>query len=328
MNRGDPSSQQASPPLSTGFMVIHGNQPELLRQLLVHWFQAHPLMPLEDETILVQSNGIAQWLKLALAGEDAQGGGIAAAFDLLLPSRFVWRAYRAVLGESAVPEQSPFDKSLLIWRLLRLLPGLLAQPGYAPLQRFLADDADLRKRHQLAEKIADLFDQYQVFRADWLAAWRQGEDVLITGRGERRPLAEAHRWQPLLWRALLVDVARTTAVSPAQAAAQSVQSDILHSGRAAVHQRFLQTISQLPMRPEGLPRRISVFGLSSLPRQSLEVLLALSRFSQVLLCVHNPCEYFWSDILSEQDHARRQARSSASRHARKAGMPEQLAAEQ
>ncbi|MBV2235344.1 MAG: exodeoxyribonuclease V subunit gamma, partial [Sterolibacterium sp.] len=47
-----------------------------------------------------------------------------------------------------------------------------------------------------------------------------------------------------------------------------------------------------------------------------------------LLCVHNPCEYFWSDILSEQDHARRQARSSASRHARKAGMPEQLAAEQ
>ena len=63
--------------LATGFMVIHGNQPELLRQLLVRWFKAHPLTPLEDEAILVQSNGIAQWLKLALAANasDEVGGG-------------------------------------------------------------------------------------------------------------------------------------------------------------------------------------------------------------------------------------------------------------
>ena len=56
-----------SRPLPSGFMVIHGNKPELLKQLLVDWFKAHPLSPLENETILVQSNGIAQWPKLALA---------------------------------------------------------------------------------------------------------------------------------------------------------------------------------------------------------------------------------------------------------------------
>ena len=48
------------------------------------------------------------------------------------------------------------------WRLMRLLPGLLAEEAFAPLRRFLADDQDLRKRHQLAERLADLFDQYQV----------------------------------------------------------------------------------------------------------------------------------------------------------------------
>jgi exodeoxyribonuclease V gamma subunit len=32
----------------------------------------------------------------------------------------------------------------------------------------------LRKRFQLAERLADLFDQYQVYRADWLAAWAAG----------------------------------------------------------------------------------------------------------------------------------------------------------
>ena len=57
------------------------------RELLVHWFKAHPLSPLEDEAILVQSNGIGQWLKLALAANatDEIGGGcgIAASLDML-----------------------------------------------------------------------------------------------------------------------------------------------------------------------------------------------------------------------------------------------------
>ena len=79
---GSPLMTLNHSPLTSGFMVIHGNKPELLQQLLVDWFKAHPLAPLENETILVQSNGIAQWLKLALAASPdgpTQGGcGIAA----------------------------------------------------------------------------------------------------------------------------------------------------------------------------------------------------------------------------------------------------------
>jgi exodeoxyribonuclease V gamma subunit len=73
-----------------------------------------------------------------------------------------------------VPESSPFDKPLLVWRLMRLLPDVPARRPTSPLRRFLAADADLRKRFQLAERLADLFDQYQVYRADWLAAWAAG----------------------------------------------------------------------------------------------------------------------------------------------------------
>jgi len=174
-------------------MLVHGNRPEALRDLLVTLVRRHPLAPLETEVILAQSNGIAQWLKLALAADpiredgkstndmnavapvrdddkpdsdkdlantlrdggksagdmgavdptqdgdkltrdirsdegadeaDAtlEGGlGIAAALEISRPSRFLWRAYRAVLGADAVPETSPFDKSRLVWRLMRLL---------------------------------------------------------------------------------------------------------------------------------------------------------------------------------------------------------------
>ena len=294
-------------PIASGFMVIHGNKPELLKQLLVDWFRAHPLGPLDNETVLVQSNGIAQWLKLALA-RDAHapgeaGCGIAAAFDMLLPSNFMWRAYRAVLGRETVADVLPFDKPQLLWRLMRLLPTVTHQEGYEPLARFLEDDTGLRKRYQLAEKIADLFDQYQVYRADWLQAWSSGQAVLTDLRGQSRALDPTQRWQALLWRALLLDAGGAGPTS-----------------RAAIHQQFLDVIEGLQDRPPTLPRRVSVFGLSSLPSQSLEVLRAISRFTQVLLCVHNPCQHHWSDVLSAQD----MARSTRGRHARKRTMPMNL----
>ena len=53
--------------LTPGFLVVHANLPEQLRALVVSWTKAYPLAVLETETVLVQSNGIAQWLKLALA---------------------------------------------------------------------------------------------------------------------------------------------------------------------------------------------------------------------------------------------------------------------
>ncbi|MCB1888483.1 MAG: exodeoxyribonuclease V subunit gamma, partial [Rhodocyclaceae bacterium] len=196
--------------LEPGLMLVHGNRAESLRALMQAWLTRHPLAPLEPETLLVQSNGIAQWLKRHLARDPAPDGGgcgIAAALEFLLPSRFLWQAYRAVLGPAAVPEVSPFDKPRLAWRLMRMLPALLDDPLHAPLARFLVDDADLRKRFQLAGRLADLFDQYQVYRADWLAAWAAGRDVLIRASGSEQPLPAGLRWQAALWRALLADVA-------------------------------------------------------------------------------------------------------------------------
>ncbi|MBU2098886.1 MAG: exodeoxyribonuclease V subunit gamma, partial [Gammaproteobacteria bacterium] len=90
-------------------------------------------------------------------------------------------------------------------------------------------------------------------------------------------------WQAALWRRLLQDI-------PEQARS---------SGRAQVHQQFLDACQQLDEhnRPASLPRRVVVFGLSSLPGQTLEVLAAIARCTQVVLCVHNPCMHYWGDIV-------------------------------
>ncbi|PXX92431.1 exodeoxyribonuclease V subunit gamma [Marinobacter vulgaris] len=281
--------------IQPGFHAIHANHLEDLRRAVVWICQQSPLPPLESETFLVQSNGIAQWLKLALAedpsgaesGDDNGGMGIAAGMDFLFPARFIWQAYRAVLTPAGVPEQSPFDKSRLVWRLFRLLPHLIAEDGvFAPLQRFMAGADTETRRYQLAGKIADLFDQYQVFRADWLADWEAGHDRLQMARGEYRELGEELRWQPVLWRKLVEDVSELAATS-----------------RSRIHTRFMEEGQKLKTgdRPADLPRRIVVFGVSSLPKQALEALSILSRVSQVVLCVHNPSEFYWADIISDRD---------------------------
>jgi exodeoxyribonuclease V gamma subunit len=65
---------------------------------------------------------------------------------------------------------------------------------FTPLRHFLAD-GQAERRLQLAERLADLFDQYQVYRADWLDDWAAGRNQLRNARGEAVPLPEDQRWQ-------------------------------------------------------------------------------------------------------------------------------------
>src|SRR5690554_453543 len=114
---------------------------EVLRDSLVQWLASHPLDPLETDVIAVQSNGIAQWLRAALAWSDAPGSpGIAAAIDTPMPARLLWSLYRRVLGPDTVPEFSALDKQMLVWRLMRLLGTQASNPELLPLARYLADD--------------------------------------------------------------------------------------------------------------------------------------------------------------------------------------------
>ncbi|SMC71998.1 DNA helicase/exodeoxyribonuclease V, gamma subunit [Desulfocicer vacuolatum DSM 3385] len=268
-------------PLEPGLSIIHGNHMEDLRDVLVEWVGRYPVAPLEKECFIVQSNGMAQWLKLSLASDD--GCGIGAGLEFLLPGRFMWQAYRAVLGD--VPPASPFDRERLIWRLMRLLTQLGDDPVFSVLTRFFSDDEDSRKRYQLAVHLAALFDQYQVYRADWLTAWQDGRDGLITGTGAWVDLPREQAWQAALWRRVHEDIV----------------PELRGTGRAGLHGRFLDAAGHSQRPFTGLPRRVIVFGICSLPAQILEALDVLSAHCQILLFVHNPCRHYWSDIVEDRE---------------------------
>lgn len=277
-------------PITPGLLVLHGNRAELLGEAVFEWLRRQPLAPLEEEIFLVQSNGVAEWLKMTLA----ETSGICAATRVELPGRFLWRSYRQMLGRDAVPALSRLDKLPLTWGLMRLLPELVDTPGFEPLAGFL-QLGGMERRLQLASALADLFDQYQVYRSDWLTAWADGLDVLPRLAGEvdnAMPLPADQRWQAALWRALQAPLTATER----------------GGSRPQLHQRFVAAVQagQAPLTP--LARRVILFGMTHVPMQTLQALAALSEHCQVVLAIPNPCRYHWADIIDGRELLRAERR--------------------
>jgi exodeoxyribonuclease V gamma subunit len=280
--------------ITPGFLALHGNRTEDLALTVIDWLRQRPLGPLEEEVVLVQSNGMAEWFKMELARHL----GICAAVRVELPGRFVWRTCRQVLGPRTVPAESPLDKLPLTWRLMAVLPRVVDQPVYAPLRGYLRADEPERTL-QLAARLADLYDQYQNHRTDWLTDWAAGHDQLRRAEGPPQPLAADQAWQATLWRAVLATL------DEGQRAVT----------RPALHRRVLAQLAQPAAHRPPVARRVVVFGMSHLPGATLELLAGLSAHSQVLLAVPNPCRHHWGDIME----GRELLRSTRRRHGPRAG---------
>ncbi|QLC72968.1 exodeoxyribonuclease V subunit gamma [Pseudomonas sp. LPB0260] len=220
---------------------------------------AQPLRePFAAAQVVVPSQGIGRWLTLELARKQ----GIAMQLDVQLPAKFVWELSRQVLGQ--LPEQSAFSPATLTWRLYDWLcePARLAE---APRLAHYLEGGDERRRLSLAGKIADVFDQYLLYRDDWLAAWERNE-LLGLGPDEA--------WQALLWRELTRDG---------------------HPHRARLLEELLRRLyADEPIA--GLPERLLLFGISALAPHHLRVLDGLARHTQVVVFALNPCREAWGEI--------------------------------
>ena len=228
---------------------------------------AQPLRePFAPARVVVPSQGMGRWLILELARKQ----GIAMQLEVQLPATFVWDLSRLVLGQ--LPEQSAFSPSTLTWRLYDWLCEATHLERTPRLARYL-DGGDERRRLSLAARIADVFDQYLLFRDDWLAAWER-EALLDLGPDEE--------WQALLWRELTRDG---------------------HPHRARLLEDLLRRLYQdAPIA--GLPERLLVFGISSLPPHHLRVFEGLARHVEVVICALNPCREAWGEIRDIRELAR------------------------
>lgn len=244
--------------------------------------------PFVAEQVLVQSPGMSQWLKIYLAKQL----GVMANCDFPLPSSYIWGLYQKLFDD--LPEQSAFNKQDMTWKLYAILPKFLDDDVFLPLKAYLANDKDGLMLYQLCEKIADVFDQYLMYRPDWIETWEADEDEIKDGD------IKLHPWQSILWRALKDHT-------------ESIGQSAYH--RANLHELMLEKLkSETVVEQAQLPKRMFIFGISALPSQQLDIFEHMAEHMDIHLMLFNPCLHYWGDIVDEKQLAKVEARFKGKRH--------------
>jgi exodeoxyribonuclease V gamma subunit len=220
---------------------------------------------LQPETIVVQSLGMGRWLALELA----KGQGICANVQFPFPGKFLSDLFRLALPET--PEGKQFDRQTMTWRLMHLLPLMAERAEFEAVRHYVRGEQQDLKRFQLASKIADTFSQYLAFRPQMILDWDTGKDG---------------HWQAILWRELC----------------RAGQQQGLH--QPALGHQLVETLKGGGNALKQLPSRVSVFGLSTLPRFYLELLEVLAQYIEVHLFVMEPTPHWWQDIVSMREEGK------------------------
>ena len=224
--------------------VYRSNRVEVLAARLVD-VVAMPLTdPMAPDVVVVHSRGMERWLGFRIADRLP----ICAHTEWPTPARFVHDCFDTVLGEGSVDLEG-WSHQRLTWAVAAALPALLPNPAFESVRAYVGGDAAAleRKPMLLAREIARAFARYVRYRPEMVCAWDQNE---------------GDDWQAQLWRAV-----------GARARAPHL---------ADVARRFAERMAS-PDRPAGLPTRVCLFGLTTLPPIYVDALRALGRYVEVHL---------------------------------------------
>jgi exodeoxyribonuclease V gamma subunit len=260
---------------------------ESLLLLLNKISQLSPLGVFNQEVIVVQNAGMQHWLNLAIANER----GISMNMRYALPAQFLWKLIRSMASDENVPEQSPYSREVLCWRIHEILAreSVVDDDDFKQATHYwhgekIANEeiassnnvdkhAEL-KRYQLATQLADLYEQYLIFRPQWLDSWQQGNFEL---EGLEHTQTSEHKWQGKLWRLLIEQLA----YNPVELLADA--------------------IANIKDKKSLIPPRISFFGLNTMAPMWLDFINALSEHVEVHFFHLNPCFSYWGDIVTEKN---------------------------
>ena len=307
---------------------------EVLAAELADLMREDPLAPFESERIVVPHPTIGRWLSLELA----RALGIAANLRFEQPAEFAWSIMRGVAPE--LPREQPYAPAQLRWRIHDLLPRFIEEADGRALRGYLRD-GDPRKRFELADRLARVFDRCLLYRPDWIRRWT---------------LEPPPHWQARLWRLLIetegprggahwvaaIDAFRAALATGRPAhdgplaepriAAEGAK-DRLEEARAggpSSHARRAggaedarnearaggpprgdgvagRAAEAAPVlwRPPAWPRRASFFAVPALSPSYLEMLCEATRGIELHLFLLNPCREYWGDVHSRREIARR-----------------------
>ncbi len=256
------------------------NKLEHLSFLLTTLLRQQPLGVFTPETILVESPGMQHWVSMQLATEH----GVAMNIDYPLPVRFMWNTARAVLGQDTVPKQSPYRREVLTWRIDNILQdgSLMSGDAFEQVNRYWQNAGSEQEqglqRLQLATALADVYEQYLLYRPDWLFKWEANERAVFD---------DMEIWQSEIWRIL-------------------AKEQPLHPAR--LHQMTLEALDggHIPNQhpTSNLPKRVIVFAINTMAPQLIAFFDALAQHIDIHIFHLNPSVNYWGEAKSSSEQAK------------------------
>ncbi len=249
--------------------LFFSNRLEILSDALIEQLAKPHSSYLASDTLLVQSRGMSRWLNLRIATRT----GIQMNCQYLYPRALIDLLAKPVIECDISGSMNSLTPTTLFWKAYRLLPEWANHKSAFTIRSYLKADSQqtgFLRRYQLAQKVAQLMDQMQIYRPDILAKWSL----------EREP----SNWKSLAWKSIR------------KSSKQPPFPDLLT--------RFPDLLETLNSRPDYWPERIHIFGVSSIPPAYLEILKLASRWIPVSLYLTQPSPHYWGDQMSRKKQLR------------------------
>jgi len=223
----------------------------------------------QKQYLVTQTDGMNNWLTIQLASKM----GIHANTKFLKPNDIVNQLYFWMGGESSEVLASDHLK----WLIYNLLDERVFVLRFKTIAAYYPGD-DV-KRIALAGKVADLFDQYQVYRPELLDEWNNAtiEEVKV------------EEWQKYLW------IKVKEKMGDELTDKTSMIRYIIEQLNAPVQQQ--KVLTRLP--------QLHIFGVSIITQLHIHLFNELSKYCAVSFYLLNPAPLvYWLDDKTEKQIAR------------------------
>ncbi|CAL1329023.1 exodeoxyribonuclease V subunit gamma [Candidatus Providencia siddallii] len=246
------------------FKIYHSNQLFSLKNLIIDIIKNKQFSnPFEEEIIIVENFEISQWLQIELT----KYFGITCNIHYKLPRDFILEMIYKILPD--ISKNNHYTKNLIKWRIITILPKIINNKKLKELKFYIKNDIDGRKLHQLSEKIANLFESYMIYRPKLITQWEKNKLININNKNQS--------WQKKLWRELFVY-------------RKTLEKKTQHL--LTIHKIFIKFLSAPNYLKNFFPKRIFIYGISSLPPIYIQILNIISKYTDIYLMFKNPCKHF------------------------------------
>jgi len=143
----------------------------------------------KPEIIVTQTHGMEQWISAEVAGKL----GIFTNYKFLKPENLITELY-------ALAELHPsyqYSTQRMQWEIYSILTTEAFITKFPQIAAYYQND--LTKQSQLALKIADLFDQYMVYRPDYIELWNSNSHPQLEKGNSIVDFMTHEAWQSWIW---------------------------------------------------------------------------------------------------------------------------------